>query len=114
MRINGKEYRIPEIGFEQICQLEEAGIPIYDGKALNKKRMSLIRAFVEIATGLESEDASHLIEQHLLGGGDIDGWIEEIMGSIENSGFFQAMLKKKQKEALKSSAKQKTETPLSE
>jgi hypothetical protein len=110
MRINGKEYRIPEIGFEQICELEEAGIPIYDPKQLDKKRMSLVRAFVGLATGLESADASRLIEQHLLGGGNMDGWVDEIMESVEKSGFFQAMMKKKQKENLKASTK-KAEQP---
>jgi len=99
MKINGKEYKIPEIGFDAVCQLEETGFSLFDIQNPKKKFMTIIRAFVALATGLEPEDASHLIEQHLLGGGKMDGWMEEIVKAVETSGFFQAVMKKSQKKA---------------
>lgn len=99
MKICGRDYKIPELGFGTIRQLEENGISIFDLQRPNKKFISIITAFVGLATGLEVEQADELLQQHLLGGGNFDGWLNEINKAVENSGFFQAMMKKEQKTA---------------
>lgn len=109
MRINGKNYRIPELDFDTVCNLEDAGISIFDIRNPRKKFMSIIRAFAALATGTSQEDASNLIQQHLLGGGTFEGWFEEITEAMEKSDFFQAMAKKEKRNSLKAMRSEKTE-----
>lgn len=97
MIINGKNYRIPEINFEEVCLLEEYGVSLFDVKQPKKKFLTIIRAFVSLATGMDTESASFLIQQHILGGGNMDGWFEEINKAVDTSGFFQALNKKAEK-----------------
>ena len=105
MRINGKDYRIPELGFEQMCDLEDRGISLFDISNPGRKLLSILRSFVAIATGLDNESASELIEQHVYGGGNFDGWLDEINKAVEDSGFFQAVLKQEEKKQEKAQAK---------
>ena len=103
MRINGKDYKIPEVGFGTVRQLENCGISFFDiANHPEKKFMSIVNAFVCITVGIEPEQADELIEQHLLGGGTFDGWMQEINEAVAKSGFFQAMTKKSSKKTLKS------------
>lgn len=114
MRINGRDYRVPELGFNTVCDLEEKGISIYDiinPKVLKKKFMSIIRAFVGLATGLEPEESSALIEEHLLNGGTMDGWLDEIIESVEKSGFFQQLVNRKNPKAPQDHKKKITKIP---
>lgn len=96
MKINGVNYGIPTIGFKAVKQLSQYGVSLFE---LNFKRdfLSIVSAFAGIATGLNSDDVDDLIEQHLLGGGSMDGWIEEITKAVENSPFLQSMNKKQSK-----------------
>ncbi len=100
MIINGKNYGIPELGFDTVCRLEGYGISLFDVQNNpGKKMMSIIRAFTCITLNIEPEQASFIIEQHLLGGGSFDGWLQEINEAVEKSGFFQAMLRKNEKKS---------------
>lgn len=112
MRINGREYRIPEITFGTIRILEGYGVSIFDMN-FKKKFLSIVTGFVCITLNIEPEDADFVIEQHLLGGGTFDGWMDEINKAVENSGFFQAMTKKEQKKTPTSKVAKipKTTTP---
>jgi hypothetical protein len=96
MRINGKEFRIPEIGFGTVRKLEGYGVSIFDMN-FKKKFITIINTFVCISLNIEPDDADYLIEQHLLGGGSFDGWMEEINKAVETSPFFLAIEKKSQK-----------------
>lgn len=97
MKLCGKEFKIPEINFEIICLLEELGISFNDILRPKKKMMSIIRAFVSISTGLDSESASTMIEEHLANDGNFDGIYEEINKAMEDSRFFQIMAKRAEK-----------------
>jgi hypothetical protein len=98
MRINGKDYRIPELGFGTVRRLEGYGISLFDvSNSPSKRIFSIYNAFACITLNIEPEQADFLLEQHLLGGGTFDGWIEEINKAVESSGFFQSMMKKSQK-----------------
>lgn len=117
MRINGKDYRIPELGFNTICDLEEKGISIYDitnPNVLRKKFMTIIRAFAGLATGLEPEEASYFIEQHLLSGGTMEGWLDEIIESVEKSDFFQKLVNRKNSKTPQDHKKKITKIPAEE
>lgn len=91
MILCGKEYKIPEIDFDTVCELEDAGISLSDIGKPKKKTMSIVRAFVKLATGLESEEVSALVEEHLINGGGFEGIFEEITKALEESRFFQKM-----------------------
>lgn len=104
MIINGKNYRIPELGFGLVRRLEGYGISLFELN-IHNKYLSIINAFVCITLNIEPDQADLLLEQHLLGGGSFDNWMVEINEAVENSGFFQAMLKKSQKKAPNQKAK---------
>ncbi|MDU6263708.1 MAG: hypothetical protein E6600_04305 [Anaerocolumna aminovalerica] len=91
MILNGKEYKIPEITFDMVCELEDAGISLSDIGKPKKKAMSIVRAFVKLATGLENEQVSDLIEDHLVNGGNFEGIFDEINKALTDSRFFQKM-----------------------
>lgn len=113
MRINGQNYGIPTIGFKAVKELSQYGVSLFN---LNFKRdfLTIISAFAGLATGLEPDDVDELIEQHLLGGGTMDGWIEEITKAVENSPFLSAMNKKKGKKQVASTANANAETATTE
>ena len=97
MRINGRDYRIPELDFGTVRRLEENGISFFDLQKPKKKYFSIITAFAGLATQMEPEEVDFVLQQHLLGGGSFEGYLEEITKAVETSGFFQAMMKKNQK-----------------
>lgn len=91
MIINGKEYVIPELSFNTICKLEEMGVSLSE---IKNKPMAFIRGFLALTVGTP-EKAGQEIEQHLENGGDLKEITEEIVRAVNESGFFQAMSKKK-------------------
>jgi len=110
MRINGRDFRIPELDFSIVRKLEENGISLFDISKPKKKFFSILTAFASIAMKTEIEDADYILQQHILGGGNFDGWLEEINKAVEDSGFFQAMMKKSQKSTPLHAVKTPTET----
>lgn len=101
MRINGRDFRIPVVGFGTVRRLEGYGIALSDvANNPSKKMLSIYNAFVCITLNIEPEQADDLIEQHLLGGGTFDGWLEEISEAVDSSDFFQAMMKKNKKKSV--------------
>jgi hypothetical protein len=106
MKINGVNYGIPTIGFKAVKQLSQYGVSLFD---LDFKRdfLSIISAFAGLATGLNSDDVDDLIEQHLLGGGTMEEWVDEILKAVENSPFLQSMNKKQKKAQSKTAVKEK-------
>ena len=85
--LNGKDYILPELDFNMICDLEAEGISLTD---IDAKPMNSVRAFVGIALG-SKEQAGNEIEKHLIGGGSLTSLLEAITGCVEDSGFFQGM-----------------------
>lgn len=98
MKINGVNYGIPTIGFKAVKQLSLYGVSLFD---LDYRRdlLTIISAFAGLSTGLSEDDVDELIEQHLLGGGTMEGWLAEIIKAVENSPFLQSMSKKATKKS---------------
>lgn len=92
MIINGKEYRLPKLSFNTMCRLEEMGVSLTE---LNKMPMATIRAFTALAVG-SPEKAGEELEQHLISGGELTDILDEIKTAVNESGFFQALGKKKE------------------
>ena len=90
MIINGKEYKVKEIDFNIMCELEDNGVSITD---MDKKPFSVIRGFLAVIMGVDNITAGKELSEHLKKGGSIEELASEISELVENSGFFQAMNK---------------------
>lgn len=93
--INGREYPVPELTFNGVCDLSEAGIDISQLKAIQKKPFVLARGIVAWIVGIDSETAGNMITNHVKNGGDMtqlfDGLFAAFTEAIENSGFLQSL-----------------------
>lgn len=87
MKINGKTYKMPELNFNAMCQLEDMGISLAD---FEKKPMAAIRGFLALAIG-DTETAGRELEAHIVNGGDFTDIVGEITKAVQDSGFFQAL-----------------------
>ncbi len=88
MKINDREYVIPELNFNAMCRLEEMGASFTD---MDKKVLSTVRAFLALAMGGDIEEAGMEIEKHIASGGGFDEMMKDISRAVEESGFFQAL-----------------------
>lgn len=87
MKINGKNYKMPELNFNAMCNLEDMGVSI---TSLDKKPMATIRGFIALAIG-DPEKAGKELEEHIVNGGTLDDIISDITKAVSESGFFQAL-----------------------
>ena len=85
--INGREYRIPEMDFETVCQLEENGISLLSMNEKNPKIATMIRAFVAWIMDVTPQRASAEIQEHIQNGGNIMDLLTAITTALETSGF---------------------------
>ena len=91
VKINGKNYEVPDLTFRHLTQMEEQGFSLLD--AFRKREIFLIAmGFVCVVTGEDRDEAERLIEQHVLGGGSIDTIYTAFGEAIEKSGFFKKFL----------------------
>ena len=85
--INGKEYPIPEMDFDTVCQLEENGISLLGMDERNPKIATMLRAFVAWIMGVDTRRASIEINEHLKNGGNLLELMTVITDALEDSGF---------------------------
>jgi len=95
LKINGKTYKTPSLDFNTLCELENMGVSIAD---FGKKPMFAIRAFVSLAMNGDTEKAGNEIAEHLIKGGSLEDISNEFNKSLEESGFFQALGERAEKE----------------
>ncbi len=88
MKINNKEYQIPELNFNAMCKLEEMGVNFMD---MENKTLSTVRGFLALAMDGDLEMAGNELEQHLVAGGNVEDVVAEIGKAVEASGFFLAL-----------------------
>lgn len=86
--LNDKEYTMPEIDFNAICELSELGVDVMNPKTLSKHPIPTARAIVAWVIGEDLEVAGNAIQKHILAGGDIAHILTAFVGAIEDSGFF--------------------------
>ena len=91
-KLNNKEYNVPELTMSHFTKMEEQGFSVVE--AFQKGQMMLVSmGFVCAVVGCEREEAERLITQHVLGGGKISDIINAFTKAVEESVFFQKMLK---------------------
>lgn len=86
--INGKEYAIPEVDFDTICQLEENGVYLLNMDRKNPKIATMVRGIVAWVMDVEPERASAEIQAHIQNGGNIGDIITAASKAVTSSGFF--------------------------
>lgn len=92
MKINGKNYKVPELTFNAMCELEDMGVSI---TSLDKKPMATIRGFLALAIG-DTEQAGKELEEHIVNGGKLDDVISDITRAVQDSNFFRALSTKQE------------------
>ncbi len=91
VKINNKNYDVPELTFKHFTKMEEQGFSIVD--AFQKKQLMLIAmGFTCAITGLDRTESEELIEQHVLGGGNVTNIVSAFGEAISESDFFKRML----------------------
>ena len=95
IKLNDKEYTMPEIDFNAICELSELGVDVMNPETLSKHPIPTARAVVAWITGENLTTAGNLIQTHLIAGGDIAHVLTGFIGGIEDSGFFKSLPRRK-------------------
>lgn len=89
--INNKKYDVPELTFRHFTKMEEQGFSIIE--ALQKKQIMLMAmGFTCAVTGADRDEAEKLLEQHVLGGGNVNDIVSAFSKAIADSDFFKRML----------------------
>lgn len=86
--INEKEYEVPEVNFDTICQLEENGVYLMSMDKNDRKIATMIRALVAWIIGEDAATASREISEHIRKGGNIIDITNTIIEAITDAGFF--------------------------
>lgn len=89
VKINGKDYKVPEVTFDTICKLEECGISLIELSENKRPKIALLsRAFVAWIMDIEPEQASAVINDHIKNGGNIVEILDAVYAAIADAGFF--------------------------
>lgn len=86
--INGNRYNIPEINFDAVCELEEAGVNILGADKSNMKLATMARGLTAWIMGVDVQTASKELEAHIANGGNIVDIITRTTEAMQKSGFF--------------------------
>ena len=93
--VNGKSYKAKEFDFNFLCDLEDQHLSLED---IDKKPMSLIRAYLAFSAGLTKEAAGAEIEAHLESGGKFNDIVEIMSAQMQDSGFFRSIRESKEED----------------
>lgn len=90
--INEKEYKLKQINFGAICQLEKLGLSITSLQNIQENYFSAIQSLTAFVIGCDKEKASEEIENHIAKGGSLNDFTP-LFEMITNSDFFQNLSK---------------------
>lgn len=82
--INGKDYKLKNIDFDEFCKLEDLGLSVVDMKG---KTFSSVRSLVAFVMDTDLESASKEIELHIKNKGKFDDF-KPLFDMVVNSDFF--------------------------
>ncbi len=88
MKINGNEYKIPELNFNTMCMLEDMGLNFMN---MDNRMLLMVRGLLALAMKTDIETAGKEFEAHIINGGTLDEITQEINEAVQTSGFFQAL-----------------------
>lgn len=90
--LNGRKIRAAECDFNFVAMLSENGIEL---NQLSKKMIPTVRVYVAHCMGVDVEMAGEYINQHVIGGGNLEQIMEVLSKKFEDSGFFRAISESK-------------------
>ena len=93
--INGKRYKAKPFDFNTVCDLEDNGVSLAE---MQKKPMSMVRAYFSLCFKGSKEDAGAEIQAHVVNGGNFNEVYEAMGAEMNESDFFQALNKKEDEE----------------
>ena len=96
VKINQKNYPVPELTFRHLPMMEKCGLSLLD-MASGKYIFTTAQVFTAIVAECDTDHADHLLEQHILGGGEITPIFEAFNAALHSSGFFAKLLEKNKK-----------------
>lgn len=91
VRINQKNYEVPELTFRHSKMMEQMGLPV-EGMLSRNYLFSAVSAFTAIVAKCDPEQADHLVEQHILGGSGLEDIYSAYATAIQESRFFRKLL----------------------
>lgn len=91
VKINQKNYEVPELTFRHSKMMEQMGLPV-EGMMSRNYLFSAVSAFTAIVARCEPEQADHLVEQHILGGGKLEDIYKAYAKAVQDSSFFRKLL----------------------
>lgn len=86
--INGKNYRVPEVDFDAVCELEERGVDLLSADSKHPKLATTLRGIVAWIMGVNEREASTQIMEHIRNGGNIVEILNGVTAAMQDSGFF--------------------------
>lgn len=114
VKINQKNYEVPELTFRHSKMMEQMGLPV-EGMLSRNYLFSAVSAFTAIVAKCDPDQADHLVEQHILGGGKLEDIYKAYAKAVQESGFFKKLLHlDEQEEEPKKKSSAKTEPKLLE
>ena len=93
MRINGKDYKIPEITLSTVRQLEKYGVFLMDENS-SKSILTVVSGFLCMTAHIRQQQADEIIEQRFLNGEGVTDYLEEINIAFEKSDFINKIINK--------------------
>lgn len=103
MKVNGNEYKLPNIDYNAVCLLSDYGVELFGEKSVAPPNM--VRGFLALCLG-STQKAGIELQTHMSkhGFADMKAWSEEIADAIEAGDFLEsarqaALAEKKKNEA---------------
>ena len=93
VKINQKNYTVPELSFRHLPMMEKCGLSLMD-MASGKYIFTTAQVFTAIVAECDTDHADHLLEQHIMGGGTIQPIFEAFMTAMYESSFFAKLLER--------------------
>lgn len=91
VKINNKNYEVPELTFRHSKLLEQYGVSIRNMVNIDAI-FTITSAFVAIVAKCDLNTADELIEQHIFGGGDLKDIFNAYTKALNDSSFFTKLL----------------------
>ena len=96
VKINGKNYDVPELSFRHLPVMEKCGLTLKDMTS-SRYIFTTVEVFTAIVCQCDIEQADYLLEQHILGGGNVLTIYDAFMDAMRDSGFFKTLLERSEK-----------------
>ena len=89
-----KEYNVPDLDFNAVCDLADKGVDIMNPKAFSNNPIMTARSITAWMLGITAIEAGQVIQDHVLDGGDIADIFTVFNEVVDESGFIQALQKR--------------------